>query len=96
MLSIVTNYKMLLSSMSELIDVSGYKNEYLAKKLNIRPANFSAKKQRASWTPDEIEKILVYAMNEDVEDYLLLKEMEAREGEETMTMEEFEKAMGWK
>ena len=96
MLSIVTNYKMLLSSISELIDVSGYKNEYLAKKLEMRPANFSAKKQRASWTPDEVEKILTYAMNEDVEDYLLLKEMESREGEETMTYAELKKEMGWK
>lgn len=94
--SFVNNYKMVLASVAEIIDVSGYKNEYLARKMGLTPSNFSAKKRRVAWSPDEVQQLLSIAMNEDVEDYMLLKEMESTEKGETMTMDEFETAMGWK
>ena len=95
-LQIVTTYKRLLANVSDIIDVSGYRNDYIAKKLGIKPQSFSAKKKKATWTPDELEKLLTVIDNEDVENFLMLEQMRNMEEEETITAEQFKKEMGWK
>ena len=92
----VIQYKNLLSHIAEIIEISGYRNDYIAKKLGLKPQNFSVKKQRASWSPDEVEKLLAVVDNEDVEDYLLIEHMRSIKDEETITLDEFKKQMGWK
>ena len=67
----VLNYKILLKNVGELINISGYRNDYVAKRLGIKPTTFSVKKQRATWTPDEIEKLLAVIGNDETEDYYL-------------------------
>jgi uncharacterized protein YjcR len=93
---IVSAYKRLLGSVADIIDVSGYRNDYIAKKLGLKPQNFSAKKQRGNWTPDELEQLLKVIENEDVENYLMLEQLRSLKEEETMTLAEFKKEMGWK
>lgn len=44
--------------MPELIEISGYRNDYIAKQLGKKPSNFSAKKQRGNWNEDELTVIL--------------------------------------
>ncbi len=95
-LQLVSSYKRLLASVADIIDVSGYRHDYIAKKLGIKPQNFSTKKKKASWTPDELEKLLIVIDNEDVENFLLLEQMRSMEQEETLTLEQFKKEMGWK
>ena len=95
-LQIVSNYKRLLANVAAIIDVSGYRHDHIAKKLGIKPQNFSAKKKKANWTPDELEKLLIVIDNEDVENFLLLEQMRNMEMEETITLEQFKKEMGWK
>lgn len=90
----VIQYKNLIQHIAAIIDVSGYRHDYIARKLDLRPQNFSVKKQRATWTPDEVEKLLTIIENEDVEDYLLLQEMRGLENDETVTLDEFKKL--WK
>ena len=92
----VSDYKRLVAAIPDIIEVSGYRNDYIAKKLGLKPQNFSVKKQRSSWTPDELEKLLTIIINEDVENYLLLEQMRALKNEETVTLAEFKKEMGWK
>ena len=95
--TVISTYKRLLSNVADLIDISGYRNDYLAKKLGLKPQNFSVKKQRASWTPDEVEKLLAIISNEDVEEYLMLEEMGSRKDDETITFEEYKKVIAkWK
>ena len=94
---IVTTYKRLLGSVSDIIEVSGYRNDYIAKKLGLKPQNFSAKKQRASWTPDELEKLLVIVDNEDVENYLMLEHIRNMSNDETISYDEYKKLIAkWK
>ena len=95
-ISVVSTYKRLLSHIADIIDVSGYRNDYIAKKIGLKPQNFSVKKQKASWTPDELEKLLKIIDNDDVEDYLMMEHMRSLKGEETVTLDEFKKQMGWK
>ena len=92
----VLNYKILLKNVGELINISGYRNDYVAKKLGIKPTTFSVKKQRATWTPDEIEKLLAVIGNDETEDYYLGLIMQGLESDETLSLSEFKKAVNWK
>ena len=93
---IVFNYQTLLKSLGELIQISGYRSDYLAKKIGMKPANFSQKKQKGNWSVAEVEKLMQIIDNEDTEDYLMLQLMRAAKGDETVDYAAFQKEMGWK
>ena len=96
MTNIIDKYKILLNSVPKLIDISGYKNEYIAQKMEMTPTHFSAKKSKGNWTIDEVEKILKTISNEDVEDYLDNLVFEKCFPGNTINAKQFEKRMGWK
>lgn len=93
---IIHQYQILKAHITDLIAISGYRNDYLAKKMGIKPNNFSVKKQRDTWTEKEIEKLLQLIENEETENYLMLELMRAAKKEETVSYEEFKKQVGWK
>ena len=86
---IANNYKTLLQLLPELINVSGYRNDYLSKKMGLSPATFSAKKQRGTWSPDDVLQLMKIIGNEDVEDYLMLQLIRAAKDDETISADEF-------
>ena len=90
---IVSNYKSLVQHIGELIHVSGYRNDYVAAKIGISPKLFAVKKQRSSFSVDDIEKIMTVIDNEDVENYLMLEIMRDRKDEETVSYDEFKAEM---
>ena len=96
MRDIIINYRTLVQSLGELIHVSGYRSDYLAKKIGMKPANFSQKKQKGNWSVEEVEKLMEVIENEDTENYLMLQLMRAAKNEETVSYEAFQKEMGWK
>jgi hypothetical protein len=94
---IANNYKTLLDHLPQLIDVSGYRNDYLSKKMGISSATFSAKKQRGNWTTDDVVKLMAIIENDDVEDYLMLELMRNTKNDETISAAEFRKEIKkWK
>ena len=93
---IVFSYRTLVENLGELIQVSGYRSDYIARKIGMKPANFSLKKQRGNWSMDEVEKLMQVIDNEDTEEYLMLQLMRAAKNEETVSYAEFQKEMGWK
>lgn len=93
--NIVTSYITLIKSIPDLIEISGYRNDYIARKLGLKPQSFSAKKQRSSWSPEEVEKLLYIIKNSDVEDFLDAQLHKANMEGEFISSEEFEKKMGW-
>ena len=95
-LQIVASYKRLLASVAHIIDVSGYRHDHIARKMGIKPQNFSVKKKKANWTPDELEKLLTVINNDEVENLVMLEQMRSIEEEGTMTLEQFKKEMEWK
>ncbi len=98
MVEIVQNYRELKSRMAALIDRSGYKNAFIARKIGMMPSHFSVKKQRGNWNEDEIEKIVVLIEDEELEDFLLGKIMEEIENSpdsEYISSDDFKKEMGW-
>jgi hypothetical protein len=92
---IVKNYKTLVDSLPELINVSGYRNDYIAQKIGLSPANFATKKKRGTLSLNEVEDILNIIENEDVENYIMLEIMRSRKDEPTISLEQLEKEMGW-
>jgi hypothetical protein len=93
---IVNNYDRLVMNIGQIIEVSGYRSDYLAKKLGLTNVNFSAKKNRKTFTIEEIKKIASIVDNEDVNDFLMMQEMEARKEDETLGHDELYQLMGWK
>ncbi len=94
-INIVSDYKNLLGWLSDIIEVSGYRHDFIAKKLGMKPQNFSLKKQRGNWTVDEVEKLMNVVANNDVEDFLDEQLHQARLTDQSISSDEFEKAMKW-
>jgi len=94
-LSIVKEYKNLLFNLSKVIDISGYRNDYIAQKIGMKAPNFAVKKKRATWTVDEVEKILITVENEDVRNFLEIQKIKNSETGKALSSEDFEKQMGW-
>lgn len=93
---IVKNYKTIVNQIGELIDVSGYRKDYIAKKIGLTPTNFATKRKRGTLTVEEVEDILRIIENEDVENYLMLEIMRSRKDESEISLEQLEQEMGWK
>lgn len=92
---IVSNYKAIVNNIGQLIDVSGYRNDYIAQKIGLTPVNFATKKKRGTLSVDEIANILNIIENEDVDNFIMLEIMRSRKNEPSITLEELEKEMGW-
>ncbi len=99
---IIENYKKIKTAVPQLIEISGYRNDYLAKKLGMKPANFSVKKKRSNWNEEELDMLLKTLTTNTGEVSLFLKETaeiafaEERINGEMLTAIEFEKLMQWK
>lgn len=93
---IVNSYKNLINNIGQLIEVSGYRNDYIAQKIGLTPVNFATKKKRGTLSVDEVEQIISIIENEDVEDYIMIEIMKSRKDEPTISLEQLEKEMGWK
>ena len=93
---IVSNYENLVGNIGKLIEVSDYRNDFIAKKLGITNVNFSAKKNRKTFSIEEVKKIVSIIDNEEVEDYLMISEMDAKKDDENISHDDLYKRMGWK
>lgn len=92
----ILNYKLLVDNLGNLITISGYRNDFIAKKLGIKPSTFSLKKQKGTWSREEVEKLLSVIENEETEDFFLGLLMESLEQDEILTLSQFKKQVGWK
>lgn len=100
--NVINNYKKIKQSIPLLIKMSGYRNDYIAKRLGMQPANFSVKKQRSNWNEDELDLLIKTLTTTTGEVELYLKEAteismaEEHLNGEMLTSAEFEKLMKWK
>jgi hypothetical protein len=71
-MKVIESYKELKRNIPLLIETSGYKDNYIARKIGMPVPNFSAKKRRGNWDENDIELIIqvVSSPNEEVEDIL--------------------------
>ena len=98
MLTLFDEYNAITNNISTILNASGYKNDYVAKKIGLTAQNFAVKKQRGTWNVDEIKKIVevITEPNEDAMDGLVLEIMRSRKDDETVPLSELKKEFGWK
>lgn len=84
---IIDNYKTLLAHIDELIKYSGYKIEFLSKSLGLSREAFYQKRKKHSFTVEEMEKLLGYIDNEELEDKLFGKHLDLVVKEERLSEE---------
>ncbi|MGJ7032892.1 hypothetical protein [Niabella hirudinis] len=99
MLQIIDQYRLIKENIPKLLDISGYRNDFIAKKIGLSASAFAVKKQRQSWTDKEVKDIVeaITGVNEDVEDYVMLEIMRSRKSEETLSLDDYKKLTAeWK
>lgn len=98
MLTLFHEYDAIKENIAKIISLSGYKNDYVARKIGLTAQNFAVKKQRGTWSVDEIKKIVevITEPNEDAMDALMLEIMRSRKDDETVPLSELKKEFGWK
>lgn len=89
---IAHQYSNLVGQIGTLIEISGFRNDYLAKKIGMQSENFSVKKQRGNWEIAEVEKLVaVLERSEEVEDFLLAQLIESRASNQLVSIDEIKK-----
>ena len=87
----IENYKKIESNVEEIINISGYRNNFIAQKMGMNVSTFNVKKQRCKFTSVEIGKMLDIIYNDELENYFLGMYMEILEDDEVMSEDEFNK-----
>lgn len=88
MKEVVLVYRELQQNLGRIIDNSGYKNDFIANRIGMKPGNFYVKKRRGSWSDEEMLKILDILENEEAENYLLGRIMKNADKGELGNMDE--------
>ena len=86
---------MLVNNLGQLIEISGFRNDYLSNKIGLKPANFSVKKKKGNWTTTEVLKLLSIIKSKEVEDYIDIMKMKEIKNGKFISPDEFEKRMKW-
>ena len=58
LLNIVEEYQNLGANISDIIKQSGYKNKFIAKRLNLPMSTFYFKKKSNSFSPEQVKQIV--------------------------------------
>ncbi len=95
MLTVLNQYRAIKNNIADFIKASGYRNDYVAKKLGISAQSFAVKKQRNNWNDEEVEKIMEIIDNEDVQNYYAALMIKTSKSGKAISSDEFEKAMQW-
>ncbi|MFT4203781.1 MAG: hypothetical protein QM610_07660 [Chitinophagaceae bacterium] len=81
MLDVITKYNTLKSHLPMLLDMSGYRLDFVAESLGFSKAYFYNKKSKNKFSNEEFEKIVNFIWRDEMEDKLL--EMSMQESEKT-------------
>ena len=88
LLEVLQDYMEVENGIGDIIKSSGYRNQYIAQKLNLPLSTFYLKKKSKTFTTKEVAKI-VRMLDDDTEDnaamLALAKERMLEEDDETMT-----------
>lgn len=93
--AIVRNYENLTIDLSDLIDAFGYSYNDLASQVGLSLADFITKIDRNSFSADELKTLVCLLGEENIESYLMIKIMDTRTGESTVSLVELKTQMRW-
>lgn len=84
----IVEYRNLLNRVDEFIKLSGYRIDYLQKKLGISRVSFWRKRKHGEFTIKEMEILSDFIFTDELEDKLLLKLMNEAESSGFLSEEE--------
>lgn len=97
MIDIIENYNILRSNLPKLLDLSGYRMDYIAEKAGISKNYFYTKKSKNSFAHEEFEKIIGIIWKDEFRDIMELEIMKHRAKKGTnLNAVAFKSKMGWK
>ncbi|MFO0322819.1 MAG: hypothetical protein ACK504_10370 [Bacteroidota bacterium] len=93
---IISDYEKLCASITNIVDASGYKLDFICKKLELTRMAFYRKRKSGKFKPDELRKLFEIIDHGNLEDKMLGKIMQMSENtailNESETKEFFNKA----
>ena len=92
--TIVQDFKYFHSIFPSLLDESGYKMDFLAKRLGLSPSAFSNKKLRNSFNLDEMQILLEMIWNDYLEDICMSRAIKEGQHESSLTIAQTKKLFG--
>jgi len=78
-IEIISDYEKLCNSVTDVVDASGYKLEYVCNKLGLTRMGFYKKRKAGTFKPNELKQLFKIIDNGSLEDKLLGKIMEQSE-----------------
>ena len=89
MIEVIKQYQFLKEHFGEILELSGYRLDYLAQEIGMKKESLYVKKQRKSFTDAEMEQLLKIVWTDRLEEKILLKNMlEIKENDVLLTEEE--------
>lgn len=85
MFTLLQEYRIFKNFFPKLLELSGYKMEYLAERLGITPSSFTMKKKRNSFDLDEMEELTDIIWNDYLEDKFLAEAVKQAKKEGHLT-----------
>jgi hypothetical protein len=85
----LNGYINIVENVNDIIDMTGYKGKYIAKKMGIPATTFYQKRRRKSFTTNEI-KLLIDLMDDDddaIEDAFFMKISKERENDDCVSLD---------
>ena len=96
MVAVIENYNLLKSSLPKLLDLSGYRMDYLAEKIGLSKNYFYAKKSKNNFSHEEFEKIIAFIWKDEFQDVVDEELLNRKMGQgKNLTAVEFKQKMGW-
>jgi len=92
-LDVLQDYLEVENSIIQIITLTGYKNEYIAKKLKMPISTYYTKRRNKSFTAKEVLKIVNLIDAEELQNKEELRIIEKRINEEVISSEEFKKQL---
>lgn len=84
MLDVIVRYRNLKSNLPLLLDMSGYRLDFIAESLGFSKAYFYNKKSKNKFSNEEFERIIDFIWRDDMEDKMLEYAMKESEGTERL------------
>ena len=86
---VVEEYRFILKNIDKIIERTGYRLGYISDKMEMDKTSFYLKRKNASFTVDELEKLLLIIRADELEDEVLLEmSLEAEKEGGTIALEE--------
>jgi ribonucleotide reductase alpha subunit len=97
MTTIISDFKIFKSHFPKLLELSGYRMDYLAERIGLSASVFSNKKKRNSFELEEMEKLMSIVWNDYLEEKFLEQAIKEGKEEGHLSKEETKKLFSeWK